>query len=666
MRNGRIEKFEQSLQDTFGKPYWDITKMGSQFSYTPIFDTDHVDYRQVSRFANGYNMFPDAGIESCANNISCCLTAYNEAFSAYQDTLTSLLECAEYIRKKGEDRVSREFVICIIIDGIDMMSNDFATWAKSNGIYDETVLEDSADMHIFESNLPRSRLLASLRHWNHNNQDTSLNSVTDIDSRKSLQRILMLVKTHNRGKLDSHRCFFDTICGLYHSSYFVQIDVGTVPDKEAIYHMWAELQDKPNISAVAARSHLAAPKNKADLLSLWQFCDIALERIINWPTEIFAGNLSVLPGQLSLTRIASIMPERNNKQNSGILNNYYKGLDKLGLFEANMYLAEDRVLGLEMIFENNNKWDLSYAISAEAQVDSCESWGELCRQRRRWICSSTACRIAMFGKLPQLFNNSCRTLKDKAHKLIATTYFLIYSLFEWLVPGFHMVAQATVNNLNQAAATSPALLVVHKILWGAVLISLGLQVAISLNKRLFDRSETIIRHTLNTQLFCMFAGLLAMVFSSLSNTDALAVGGILLVINLAYVGIARLYSRKLSTDLFWTIFQYSISRLSVKAFLTTYSIFNSHNTSWGTKGLEATETSNQLVSRKIFKLIKTRLPIISTFSISNLSLYFTVQSTQLLSSVATIYTLTSIILIQLCLAVPAFWYIKRNNRKQIL
>ncbi len=241
MRNRRNEKFEQSLQDTLSEGFGEIPQIDSQFAYTPIFHADHSAYRQVSRFVNGYNMFPDAGIESCANNISCCLTAYNEAFPAYQETIISLLECAEYIRKKGEDRASREFVICIIIDGIDMMSKDFAAWAKSIGIYDDTVLKDSADMHIFESNLPRSFLLSSLRHWNHKDDETPLNSVTDIDSRKSLQRILMLVKTHNRGKLDSHRCFFDTICGLYHSSYFVQIDVGTVPHKEAIYQMWAEL-----------------------------------------------------------------------------------------------------------------------------------------------------------------------------------------------------------------------------------------------------------------------------------------------------------------------------------------------------------------------------------------------------------------------------------------
>lgn len=662
--NGSAEKLSRNRQETFDRLLWDSPKSDYPFAYTPIYKNAVNSPYQQSRFAKGYNLFPDAGIESCTNNISCCLTAYNEPFAAYRDTIASLLECAEYIRKKGEDRVSREFMICIIVDGIEKMSSEFVAWAKSLGMYDETALHEDADMHIFESNLPRSRLLSSLYQWDKTDEG-ALHSVTDIDSRKSLQRVLLLVKKENQGKLDSHRCFFDTICGLYHSSYFVQIDVGTIPDKSAIYHMWAELQDKPNISAVAARSHLAPPKQKSDLLALWQFCDIALERIVNWPTEIFAGNLSVLPGQLSLTRIASIMPERGN-EHSGILGNYYKGLGKLSLFESNMYLAEDRILGLEMIYEDNNKWDLSYAIEAEAVVDSCETWGELCRQRRRWICSSTACRMAMLGKLPQLFRNSCRNAQEKIHKVVATIYFLIYSLFEWLVPGFHLVAQASVNNLNLAATTNPFAQMFHQSLWVAVLIATTTQIAISLNKNWFNRSEQLIRFSLGTQITCLACGLASLFIFNLSPIHALVVGGALIVTTMTYVGIGTLYCKKLAGELLLTMPQYMLSRLSVKAFLTSYSILNSHNTSWGTKGLETAEENARPFSQKTLQLIKTRLPVVTVFSLSNVLLYFAFQASGLLSNIATIYMLMSVILIQLCLAIPAFWHVKRTNKKQIL
>lgn len=662
--NGSVEKLGRGTHETFDRFLWDSPKGDAPFAYTPIYKHNQGSPLQQSRFAKGYNLFPDAGIESCTNNISCCLTAYNEPFSAYRDTIASLLECAEYIRKKGEDRVSREFMICIIVDGIEKMSSEFVAWAKSLGMYDENALYEDADMHIFESNLPRSRLLSSLHQWD-KTEDVTLHSVTDIDSRKSLQRVLLLVKKENQGKLDSHRCFFDTICGLYHSSYFVQIDVGTVPEKSAIYHMWAELQDKPHISAVAARSHLAPPKDKSDLLALWQFCDIALERIVNWPTEIFAGNLSVLPGQLSLTRIASILPERNNER-SGILGNYYKGLGKLSLFESNMYLAEDRILGLEMIYEDNNKWDLSYAIDAEAVVDSCETWGELCRQRRRWICSSTACRLAMLGKLPQLFRNSCRNAQEKTHKVVATAYFLIYSLFEWLVPGFHLVAQATVNNLNLAASTNPLAQMFHHSLWIALLAATTAQIGISLNKNWFNRSEKIIRISLGTQIFCLVSGLASLVLFNLNSFHALAVGSILIAMTITYAGIGKQYCKKLAGQLLLTMPQYMLSRLSVKAFLTSYSILNSHNTSWGTKGLETDEESGRLFSQKTLELIKTRLPVVAVFSLSNALLYFGFHASGLLTNISTVYTLMSVISIQLCLAIPAFWHVKRTNKKHIL
>src|SRR5207253_1465160 len=58
---------------------------------------------------------------------------------------------------------------------------------------------------------------------------------------------------------------------------------------------------------------------------------------------------------------------------------------KTGLFEANMYLAEDRILCFELISKRDSQWVLHYVKSAYAETDVPDDIIELISQRRRWL-----------------------------------------------------------------------------------------------------------------------------------------------------------------------------------------------------------------------------------------------------------------------------------------
>lgn len=622
--------------------------------YTAIVESEHNNSAPSNQFFEGYNFFSSSGIEACYDTLACCLTAYNEPLIEYQKSIGSLCACAEFFRTKGEDRVSREFLICIIIDGLEKVSSEFSIWAKNLGIYDPACINAHADFHMFESLISRRRLYSSCM------QDESFGDFKINDS-DPLQRIIVFIKKNNRGKLDSHQCFFDRVFSFYSAKYFVQIDVGTTPMDDALYKMWFELQTNPDVAATAARSLLPYPDNKFDLLQVWQYCDIAVERIVNWPSEIFLGSLSVLPGQLSLTRISSVIDHPTIDKGDNVLDRYYRGLKDLNPFESNMYLAEDRILGQEMVFRKHRKWELSYQTDAEATVDACQSWSELCRQRRRWICSSMACRIAMLTKLAIFFQNPSRTFYEKCHKLVATIYFTIYSLLEWFVPATHLTVQTTLICLSLSISHNPTLTFGIKLLGLITFLCVSIQSIIAFTGKLSPVNQKLVSYGLLVQSLNIAANLLLLFFSGLHSTFFV---GFFVSIFL-YIAISSHYQKVISKHLALTVVQYTFSRLPVKSFLMTYSIFHAHDTSWGTKGLNSsTQISGSLRTRQQYKVF--RIVAISLFISTNISLFYYFYSLGSFQNAATLYAIIIILLGQLTIAVFSILSSKLKLKRKII
>lgn len=70
-----------------------------------------------------------------------------------------------------------------------------------------------------------------------------------------------------------------------------------------------------------------------------------------------------------------------------------KGINGMGIFEKNMFLAEDRILCFELAAKANERWVLNYVKPSKAETDVPESAAELISQRRRWLNGSFAASI---------------------------------------------------------------------------------------------------------------------------------------------------------------------------------------------------------------------------------------------------------------------------------
>lgn len=535
--------------------------------------------------------------------LTVCLTAYNEDVAAYHTSLSALARGADYFVGAGEPRLGQEFTICIVVDGIDKMSPAFAAYAQRLGIYQPALLDPGADYHLFESSIDRHLLqfapddLPAQR-----DQAAALRSdagnLTNLSPQANRQRIVLLIKRGNRGKLDSHRCFFEIVCREIRAAYFLQVDVGTSPDASAVYEMWRNIAHSENVAAVSARSHMPLPLGPTDLLGSWQYGDIAIERILLWPTEMLMGYMSVLSGQLCLTRSDAVwrkqpaVPAANDEfaappaSDGRVMQSYLRGLEQLGPFESNMFLAEDRILGLEIVFQPDSRWELGYVPEANAAIDKCETWNELLCQRRRWKCSSVACRLWMFTRVLDYARSANRTLLQKLRILSATSFHAAYFLIEWLMPAFTVLIFSSLHHFGvQAVGASGPWRVLIDGSFAGLLLLLGVQLAVSASGRITPATNRFYGFSIACQTLYTL-GMTTLVIAGNLALPAIVKPLLLLVAMLgAVLALAHGYAREVFQGLLRCLVTYWASRPAVSFLIMTYAALNSHNTSWGTKGL---------------------------------------------------------------------------------
>jgi cellulose synthase/poly-beta-1,6-N-acetylglucosamine synthase-like glycosyltransferase len=530
--------------------------------------------------------------------IAVCLTAYNEDVEAYHDSLAALARGADHFVGAGEPRMAREFTICILVDGLERMSAGFADYARRLGIYQPALIDRAADYHVFETTIDRHLLQVHPRDLDDQRDLAAAEArlagtLANLSPDSNRQRVLLFIKAQNRGKLDSHRCFFEVACRRERPGYFLQVDVGTTPDANAIFEMWRSLAASAHVAAVSARSHMPQPRG-ADLLGAWQYGDIAIERILLWPTEVLMGYMSVLSGQFCLTRSDAVWRRHDAAPAAGaavpvaedgrVMRSYLRGLEHLGPFESNMFLAEDRILGLEIVFQTDSRWELGYVPTANAGIDRCETWNELLCQRRRWKCSSVACRLWMFTRVLDYVKSTKRSLAQRSRIVSATVFHSLYFLVEWLMPAFALMIFSSLHGIAAAHATGALATGIDVAYW-ALLALLLVQLGVSATGRNSATTNRFygISVVLQTGYTLAMAGLAAFLArGSPGFTGTLLLGGVA-------VGSVMLLGRGYASEIFQglkrSLLTYWPARPAVAFLIMTYAALNSHDTSWGTKGL---------------------------------------------------------------------------------
>ena len=156
-----------------------------------------------------------------------------------------------------------------------------------------------------------------------------------------------------------------------------------------------------------------------------------MSNILDKPLESAFGFISVLPGAFSAYRYNALL---NDHLGQGPLASYFKGEvledSKAGVFERNMYLAEDRILCFELVAKRRAAWKLRYVKQAHAETDVPDELGEWISQRRRWLNGSFFAAIYAITHAFMVFRTE-HSLLRKIMFQVEFLYQTISLLFSW-------------------------------------------------------------------------------------------------------------------------------------------------------------------------------------------------------------------------------------------
>jgi chitin synthase len=327
-----------------------------------------------------------------------------------------------------------------------------------------------------------------------------------------------------------------------------------------------------------------------------------MSNILDKPLESVFGFISVLPGAFSAYRYMAL---QNDAKGEGPLEKYFKG-EKMhgadaGIFTANMYLAEDRILCFELVTKRKSHWVLQYVKSSYAETDVPDEIAELIMQRRRWLNGSF---FAAVYALVHCFDiwRSDHSFMRKMMLHVEFLYQTISMIFSWFAIGnFFLVFRIlTVALANPELGFAPGqiLSVVFEWIYLGVLVTcfvMSLGNTPTGSRKLY---LSIVIFWAIIMLYLLFAA----VFISVKSIQKE------LALNAGYITVSGVFSNQIFRDLIvslcstyllyfiasfmffepWHMFtsfvQYLLMSPSYINVLNIYAFCNTHDISWGTKG----------------------------------------------------------------------------------
>ena len=384
----------------------------------------------------------------------------------------------------------------------------------------------------------------------------------------------LYVKAQNRGKLDSHAVFFQTLCRPLQPGIVFQLDVGTTIGEEAMACALAHFMGRPEVAALSSRCAAVAPGPRDGFVQAWQFFDTASQLVTVWPTEQLCGQLSVIPGQFCALRWQAL--DHAPRGEASPLQHYLRGLSTTSRFERTMFLAEDRVIGQALTLARAARWTLTYGADVPATNDACGSLGELMRQRRRWNNGANACRLALLSHGSEGWRRPDRRLADRLGFSMGLAWQAVQLLQQWCAPATWLCSLWMLCMAMRAAWAGG-----HAAVVSATAAALAVAIVGTLHAQ---------RRCAEAAWWCAAVGsCVTLRLGGLDLSDmALAVAPQALTLAL----VARQYPAQAGTTL-----RRAAEHLScdgpMRLLLWTYALLRLGDTSWGTKGLLERQRSDR-------------------------------------------------------------------------
>jgi chitin synthase len=314
------------------------------------------------------------------------MTMYNEDEVLFTKTMNAVLKNIAHLCGRSRSKMWgpegwKKVVVCVVSDGRSKINKRTLQVLSLMGCYQEGIAKDSVGgkdvtAHIFEYTT-----------------SVMVSELGEVSQTGCPVQVIFCLKEQNKKKLNSHRWFFNAFGPLIKPNVCVLLDVGTKPTGTSIYELWKCFDKHSNVGGACGEICVDTGRGCSLLftspLAASQNFEYKMSNILDKPLESIFGYISVLPGAFSAYRYAAL---QNGPDGKGPLASYFKGEamhgggpNGAGLFERNMYLAEDRILCFEIVTKKREGWVLKYVKSAKASTDVPATVPEFISQRRRWL-----------------------------------------------------------------------------------------------------------------------------------------------------------------------------------------------------------------------------------------------------------------------------------------
>ncbi|KAH9811369.1 family 2 glycosyltransferase [Melampsora americana] len=345
-------------------------------------------------------------------------------------------------KQTGTIEAWKAISVVLVFDGIEPADKATLDVLATIGLYQDGVMKREVDgkqthAHVFEyttllSMSPKPELIQP-----HANNPANMVPV----------QMTLVLKQKNEKKINSHRWLFNAIGKHLDPEVCILIDAGTKPGSRSLYYLWEAFHHNPDLGGACGEIHAMLARGKKlinPLVAAQNFeYKVSSLDVLDKPLESSFGYVSVLPGAFSAYRFNAIQgrPLQQYFHGDHSLSDRLgkKGIQGMGIFKKNMFLAEDRILCFELVAKADAKWVLGYVKPAKGETDVPESAAELIGQRRRWLnVGSFAAGIYSLAHFPRMYKSRHNVIRMFFLHVQAfyTTFGLImswFSLANWYI-----------------------------------------------------------------------------------------------------------------------------------------------------------------------------------------------------------------------------------------
>lgn len=358
------------------------------------------------------------------------VTMYNEDDFLFARTMIGVFKNIEYMCSRTSSKTWgkdawKKIVVCVVSDGRAKINPRTRAVLAGLGVYQEGIAKQKVSgkdvtAHIYEYTTQIGMELKG--------------KLVQLKPQSSTPvQMIFCLKEKNQQKINSHRWFFQAFGRVLDPNICVLIDAGTKPGKDSIYQLWKAFDVEPMCAGACGEIKVMTGGGKKLLQPLvaTQNFEYKMSNILDKPLESAFGFISVLPGAFSAYRYIAL---QNDKSGDGPLEKYFAG-EKMhganaGVFTANMYLAEDRILCFELVAKRNCRWILQYVKSATGETDVPDTMASFIMQRRRWLNGSFFAAVYALTHFYQI-GRTDHSFWRKFMFIIEFLYQAISMLFAW-------------------------------------------------------------------------------------------------------------------------------------------------------------------------------------------------------------------------------------------